>query len=85
MKDLQPEQVIRITILNYNAALHTSNPYASEKNHKDGFQNATKEGLGLDVNSIIGRAAHICYLESSIIAFQLVLTLRKYLVLEEVD
>lgn len=85
MKDLNPDQVIRITILNYNATLHTSNPYASEKNNADGFQNATKEGLGLDVNSIIGRAAHICYLESSIIAYQLVLTLWKYLVLEEVD
>lgn len=84
MKGLNPEQVLRITVLNYNATIHTTNPFASEKSsNSDGFQNATKEGLGLDVNSIIGRAAHICYLESSIIAYQLVLTLWKYLVLEE--
>ncbi len=87
MKDVTADQMLRITIMNYNAISHTSNPYAIEKNNKDkdGFQNATREGLGLDVNSIIGRAAHICYLESSIIAYQLVLTLWKYLALEEVD
>lgn len=91
---LQPHQLIRVTVMNYNPSIHVP-PRFDDKAAKSGKErkhdtSSTNNVASLllkendttvfDVNNMIGRSAHICYLESPVVAFQLILSLQKYFV-----
>ncbi len=92
MDNLEPHQLLRITVMNYNSSIHVpprcdDKGAKSEKEKKHDY-NSTNEVASLllkendstifDVNNMIGRSAHICYLESPVVAYQLILSLQKY-------
>jgi hypothetical protein len=94
MDALRPDQLLRVTVVNYNSAIHVPPRFddktgKSQKEKKHDASNTNEFGSLLmkeyessvfDVNRMIGRSAHICYLESPTIALQLIMSLQKYFV-----
>lgn len=91
---LEPHQLLRLTVMNYNPTIHVPPRFddkaakiEKERKHEISSTNQVaslllkeNDATVFDLNAMIGRSAHICYLESPIVAYQLMLSLQRYFI-----